>query len=203
MPPLRLGLFGGTFDPPHIGHLLVAQDVVEGLALDRLLFVPAGIPPHKEREDLTPAPIRLQMVKAAVQGNDTLGVSEVELGREGPSFTVDTLRHFRGMHPDGDLFFLMGADQVTEFQDWQDPEDVAELATLVAFTRDGAAPSTLSSKTLTSGAEVNFKQMPVTRIDISSTDIRERVEHGRSIQYLVPDDVRRIIESHRLYRSVT
>jgi nicotinate-nucleotide adenylyltransferase len=203
VPSSRLGLFGGTFDPPHTGHLLVAQDVIEALKLDRLLFVPAGMPPHKEGQELTPAPLRLEMVRGAIQGDDRLEVSEVELGRDGPSYTVDTLRYYRELHPEAELFFVMGVDQAAEFEDWESPETVAELATLVAMNREGADPAEVANTVLPSGKAVEFVGVPVTRIDLSSTDIRERVTEGRSIRYLVPEAVRRVIESHRLYRSVS
>ncbi len=179
----------------------MAQDVAEALALDRLIFIPAGSPPHKSPADVTPASVRLEMVREAAAGNDTMEVSEVELGREGPSYTVDTLRHFREMRPGAELFFIMGTDQVAEFHTWRDPEIVAELATLVAMTRAGWDPEQEPSGVLASGAEVSFRRVPVTRIDLSSTDIRERAAAGRSIRYLVPDGVRSVIESRQLYPS--
>ena len=202
MPSLRLGLFGGTFDPPHIGHLMVAQEVVEQLSLDCLLFVVAGLPPHKLGEVLSPPHIRAEMVRAAVGGNPLLDVSEVELGREGPTYTVDTLRHFRESYPDAELFFLLGADQLAEFHEWQDPEGIAGLATLVAVGRDGVAPDQVSPVDLGSGRGLNLMSLRVTRIDVSSSEVRARVRTGRSIRYLVPGEVRRIIETHRLYRSI-
>jgi nicotinate-nucleotide adenylyltransferase len=198
-----LGLFGGTFDPPHVGHLAVAQDAVEGLSLDRLLFLVAGLPPHKVGEVSSPGPIRVEMVRAAIAGNPRFEVSEVELGREGPSYTVDTLRRFRASFPDAELFFLLGADQLAEFHEWQDPEGIAQLATLVAVGRGGMDPDRMAPVELDSGEGLNFLSLPVTRVDVSSSEIRARVHSGRSIQYLVPEDVRGIIEKHRLYRSIS
>ncbi|MFO8175969.1 MAG: nicotinate-nucleotide adenylyltransferase [Gemmatimonadota bacterium] len=191
MAPRRLGLFGGSFDPPHIGHLVVAQDVVEALDLDRLLFIPAGNPPHKLDRSLAPAPLRLEMVQCLVAGDDRFGVSEVELSRSGPSYTVDTLRHYRDLHDEAELFFVMGADQAETFGSWREPETVKELATLVVMAREGMDPP--------SG---DFVTAPVTRLDISSSAIRSRIRDGRPIRYLVPEIVRRIIESNRLYRAV-
>ena len=190
MTSLRLGLFGGTFDPPHLGHLIVAQDVFEALGLERLLFVPAGTPPHKTDKVISPAPLRLEMVRAITAGNDAFGVSEVELSREGPSYTVDTLSHYRDLYPEAEIFFILGADQAAAFDTWQDPEKVASLATLVVMARAGAAVPV-----------GGFSAVPVTRVDISATEVRERVREGRSIRYLVPDGVRKIIESNRLYRA--
>ncbi len=190
MPPLRLGLFGGTFDPPHLGHLIVAQDVAEALELDRLLFVPAGLPPHKQDQLLTPAPLRLEMVRTLAAGNDLFGVSEVEVDRPGPSFTVETLRRYSDLNPEAEIFWVMGVDQAATFQDWHQPEDVASLARLVVLAREGAEIP-----------EGDFMTVPVTRLDISSSAIRARVRDGGSIRYLVPDGVRQIIESNRLYRA--
>jgi nicotinate-nucleotide adenylyltransferase len=152
---------------------------------------------------LSPPTIRVEMARAAVAGNPLFGVSEVELDREGPTYTVDTLRHFRVAHPDAELFFLLGADQLTEFHEWQEPEGITGLVTLVAVGRDGVGPDQLPPVALGSGEELNFMSLHVTRVDISSSEVRARVRAGRSIQYLVPEDVRRIIESHRLYRSIS
>ncbi len=203
MPSLRLGLFGGTFDPPHLGHLVVAQDVAERLSLDGLLFLVAGLPPHKRGEVLSPPSLRVEMARAAVAGNPLFNVSEVELDREGPTYTVDTLRHFRVVHPDAELFFLLGADQLAEFHEWQEPEGIAALVTLVVVGRDGVGPDQLPPVALGSGGELNFISLDVTRVDISSSEVRARVREGLSIEYLVPEEVRRIIETHRLYRSIS
>lgn len=203
MPSLRLGLFGGTFDPPHIGHLIVAQEVVEQLGLDRLLFVVAGLPPHKVDDVLSAATVRVEMARSAVEGNDSLGVSEVELAREGPTYTVDTLRHYRGEYPDAELFFIMGADQLAEFHDWQEPEAIMELATLVAMDREGVDPDSLSPMDLGGGVALDFRRIPVTRMDISSSEVRRRVRDRRSVEYMVPGEVRKIIERNRLYRPIS
>ncbi len=198
----RLGLFGGTFDPPHFGHLVVAQDAVERLALDRLLFVVAGLPPHKVGQRLSPPELRLEMVRAAVAGNPAFGVSAVEMERHGPTYTVDTLRTLREMHPKTELFFLLGTDQLAEFHEWREPEDIVSLATLVAMAREGAAVDPVSTMILPADLKVDFVRIPVTRLDVSSTDIRSRVQEGRSVRYLVPPEVHRIMEDHGLYRSI-
>jgi nicotinate-nucleotide adenylyltransferase len=201
VPSLRLGLFGGTFDPPHFGHLIVAQEAAETLHLDRLLFVVAAVPPHKVGVNMTAASTRLEMVKAAVAGNPLLGVSDVELNREGPSYTVDTLRHFRAQYPEAELIFLMGVDQLAEFHEWQEPETVADLAHLVVMGRGGIDPTTLPPLEPPLRQGVSFGEVAVTRVDISSTDIRKRVRDGCSIRYLVPWKVHTIIESNRLYQE--
>ncbi len=193
-PGKRIALFGGTFDPPHHGHLVVAQDVVEALELDALYFVPAGMPPHKRDEPMSPARLRLEMVRAAVRDDLRLHASGIEVRREGPSYTVDTLRELEGRPGSGRLFFVMGVDQFAELHTWKEPEEVARLARLVVITREGDDPESVDP-----GVDVAYDFVPVTRIDISSTRIRERVREGRPIRYLVPEAVRRIIERQRLY----
>lgn len=203
MLPLRLGLFGGTFDPPHLGHLVVAQAAVDQLSLDRLVFVVAGNPPHKAGVEMSPGAVRTEMTRAAVAGNPAFDVSEIELGREGPSYTVDTLRLFRAARPEARLFFLLGADQLAEFQDWQEPEEVARLTTLVAVGRGGAQPGQVAPPEFEARPDLDFLALPVTRLDISSSEIRGMVRAGRSVRYLVPDQVNEIIETHRLYRPIS
>ena len=198
---MRLGVFGGTFDPPHYGHLMVAQDAVERLSLHRLLFLVAGHPPHKVNQILSPPRVRVEMTRAAVDGNPSFEVSEVEMGRKGPTYTVNTLRHFRSAYPKAEIFFLLGSDQLAEFHEWQEPEGIASLATLVAVGRNGIEPGQVAPVELPSGADLEFISLPVTRSDISSSEIRSRIRVGRSVQYLVPKQVREIIETHRLYRS--
>lgn len=193
-PGKRIALFGGTFDPPHHGHLVVAQDVVEILGLDALYFVPARTPPHKRDEPRSPAEVRLAMVRAAIQGDLRLHASAVEIRREGPSYTVDTLRELHARPGSARLFFVMGVDQFAELHAWKEPEEVARLSRLVVITREGDDPESVDP-----GVEVPYDFVPVTRIDISSTRIRERVREGRPIRYLVPEAVRRIIERQRLY----
>lgn len=190
----RVGIFGGTFDPFHMGHLVVAQDVVEVLELDRMVFVPAGVPPHKDADAVTPASLRWSMVVAGVEDDPRFAASDMELRRPGPSYTVDTLREFRRQGLGGELFFLMGSDQLAEFHRWREPEEVGRLARLVVMAREGDDPDLA-----TPGVQVDPLVVPVTRIDLSATRVRNRVREGRSIRYLVPDRVRRIILDERLY----
>lgn len=191
---MRLGVFGGTFDPPHVGHLIVAQEVWEALGLERLLFVPAAIPPHKAGIEVTPGEIRLRMLRAATADDPRFEVSELELQRPGLSYTVDTLRELRRLHAGAELFFIMGADQLAAFASWRAPEEVARLARLVVIGRRG-----LEAQDVTPGIAVEYRALPVTRVDVSAREIRERVRQGRSIRYMVPDAVRRIIEEEGLY----
>ena len=197
----RLGLLGGTFDPPHVAHLQVAQEAVERLALHRILFLVAAQPPHKLGEELSPASIRVEMVRKATEGNPAFEVSEMELEREGPSFTVDTLREIRASHPGAEIFFVLGADQLSEFHEWRAPDTIADLATVVVVARDGAGPEDIPAVELGDGRTLDALSLPVIRMDISSTHIRNRVREGRPIRYLVPPGVEKIIERYRLYRS--
>lgn len=188
---MRLGVFGGTFDPPHTGHLIVAQDAWSALGLDRVIFVPAAEPPHKVGMPITPGPIRLELVRAAVGGDERFEVSDLELRRAGPSYTVDTLRALRAGDPPPELFLLIGADQVREFDNWRAPDEILRLATVVGFMRGGEAPV----------ARPGIRWIRVTRIDLSATEIRRRVAAGEPIRYLVPPAVEAIIRREGLYRA--
>ena len=188
---MRLGVFGGTFDPPHLGHLIVASDIYAELELDRLVFVPAAAPPHKRGRVHASAERRLEMVRAAVAADPRFTVDDLELQREGESYSVDTLREFRAREPDAELFFIIGVDQLREIDSWRQPEEVARLATLVVVSREGDEAD----------LDMAFpvRAVSVTRIDLSATRIRERVERREPIRYLVPDEVREIIEREKLY----
>jgi len=188
---MRIGVLGGTFDPPHHGHLIVAGDVCEALSLDRLLLVPSAEPPHKPGAVQASAEQRLRLVRAAVEGDSRFEVDDLELRRTGPSYTVDTLRLLRERHPGCELYFLIGVDQVRELHTWREPEEVARLATLVAVSRGGEDPG---------ASPYPLRRVAVTRIDISATEVRRRVREGRSIRYLVPEGVRELIEREGLYR---
>lgn len=188
----RLGVFGGTFDPPHLGHLVVARDAAETLGLDRVLLVLAPRPPLRPGGPLTPADLRMEMLRAAVEGDSVLEASDVEMDRDGPSYTVDTLAALGGRHPGTELVLLIGADQWSRFDRWHDPRGIARRATVAVMARAGETPADLP-------IGVPWRPCPVTRIDVSATDVRARVAAGRSIRYLVPDAVRGIIERHQLY----
>jgi nicotinate-nucleotide adenylyltransferase len=189
----RIGLFGGTFDPPHVGHLIVAQDAALALGLDRILFVPAARPPHKQRADITPAELRVAMLELAIGDDPRFGIECVELERNGPSYTVDTLRSLHAARPGVGWTLLVGADQYAEFGTWREPGEILRLAQLAVLTRAG------DSATDAGAAPDRMVNVAVTRIDVSSTDVRKRVAAGLPIRYLVPAAVARIIEDNRLY----
>ncbi|MGQ0560354.1 MAG: nicotinate-nucleotide adenylyltransferase [Gemmatimonadota bacterium] len=190
---MNIGIFGGTFDPPHAGHLIAAQDACAALSLDRLIFVPAAQPPHKQHGAISPADVRLAMLRAAVADDPLFEVSTVELERTGPSYMVDTLRALARLFPGDALHLLIGVDQVREFSSWREPQAILRLARVVMLARTGTeAP----------GPEAGFvrQTVAVTRVDISSTLIRARIAAGEPIRYLVPDAVAEIIASEGLYR---
>jgi nicotinate-nucleotide adenylyltransferase len=206
---VRLGIFGGTFDPPHVGHLLAASDAFEDLALDRLLFVPAAIQPLKASKTTAAGNHRLEMVRLTTRADDRFGVDSVELDRDGLSYTVDTLREFARQFPSAELFFLVGADVLSTFDQWRDPHIVLELATLAIMTRRAKSDDQLidplprwqtRSRTVDAELAHRITRVATRRFDVSSTEIRERVRAGRSIHGFVTDAVAEYIGSHGLYR---
>lgn len=181
-------MLGGTFDPIHVGHLVVAQDAVEELELDRLVVVPAGRPPH--REAVFPARDRLAWARAAFDGDGRIEVSDLEIRRAGPSFTVETLEQIRAEREPDRLFCVIGIDQLEELDSWRAPDRIARLSTLAVMSRDGEDPEALRGE-----VDVPFRTVPVTRVDLSSTRVRRRLEAGRGVRYLVPDVVREEVEA--------
>lgn len=190
---MRVGLFGGTFDPPHIGHLIVARDACDLLHLDRIFFVPAHQPPHKLDQGVTDASLRLAMLLAATAADDRFEICEIELKRDGPSYTVDTLRQLHEERPAETFFLLLGADQIRDLHTWREPHEVARLSQIVLMSREGVAAGPKNA--------LVAESIEVTRIGVSSTAVRQRVAEGRSIRYLVPAGVEKIIVSRGLYRT--
>lgn len=191
----RIGIFGGTFDPPHIGHLVLAECARERLRLDEVRFVPAGQPPHKRGARITGAVQRVTMARLAVRGNPAFTVSTHEARRSGPSFTIETLRHVAAGAPRTRLFLLMGADSLDDFDTWREPEAILRLATLVVARRPGAGrPASRHSAR-------RRVQLDSPEIAVSSSLVRARVRAGRSVRYLVPEAVSTYIARHRLYRG--
>ena len=203
----RIGLFGGTFDPPHVGHLVLAECARDRLGLDEVRFIPAGKPPHKPGTRITRAAQRVAMARLAVRGNRAFAVSTLETGRGGPSFTIETLREVAADSPGARLFLLMGADSLDEFATWREPESILLLATLAVAGRPGANARALRrgraaparGPSVRGGARIEW--IDNAEIAVSSSIVRTRVRTGRSIRYLVPDAVAAYIARHRLYRG--
>ena len=195
---MRLGIFGGTFDPPHVGHLLAASDAIEHLKLDRMVFVPAAKQPLKVGRVTAPAVHRLAMVRLTVGSDPRLEADSVEVDRDGLSYTVDTLRDFAGRYPLAELFFLVGADVLSSFAQWRDPRTILELATLAVMVRGAESEGAVRDVDAVLADRATF--IPTRRIDVSSTEIRDRVRSGRSIHGFVTDAVAEYISSNGLYR---
>ncbi|MGH7541136.1 MAG: nicotinate (nicotinamide) nucleotide adenylyltransferase [Gemmatimonadota bacterium] len=183
----RLGLLGGTFDPPHVGHAIVAQDVVEALELDRLLVVPAGDPPH--RSAVFAAALRLAWTRRVFEGDGRIEVLDDELRRAGPSYTVDTLALIRRERQPSELYCVMGADQLRTIDTWHEYRRLPELARIAVMRRVGEA-----AEPPVPADRIAYITIDVMRIDLSSTRVRERLRAGRSIRYLVPERIRAQVE---------
>jgi nicotinate-nucleotide adenylyltransferase len=216
---MRLGIFGGTFDPVHVAHLRCAEEAREALALDRVLFIPAATPPHKRHKPVARAEHRLAMLRLAVAGNRAFRVSAMELERTGPSYSVDTLRRLRADLPGStELVFLLGLDAFRDIHTWKEYRALFDLTDFAIFARPGYRlrsfralipvatrkdfcygrnRQTLRHK---SGSQVRYLEL--TALDISASTIRERIRRAQSVRYLVPLPVERYIARHRLYRGL-
>lgn len=199
---MRLGIFGGAFDPVHNGHLLLAEQCREQCQLDEVWFVPTRIPPHKDAGSLSLDVDRVEMLKLATIGRPEFVVSEIELRREEVSWTVDTLRQLRDDRPDDELFLLIGADSLRDFPTWKEPEAIAELASVIAVNRGEASLKELTAE-LSPKLSGSVQLVTMPGISISATDLRRRVSEGKSIRYLVPRSVEEFIESQGLFQSST
>lgn len=189
----RVGLLGGTFDPPHSGHLIMAQTSLEVLGLERVILLPAPRPPHKSGNDLSSHSDRLEMASVASEGIDGVEVSNMESAHDGPSFTVDTLRACRDRYGSG-LYFIMGADSLRDLPSWRDPESILNLCTLVVFPRDDI-PARLE---VSGDASLIVFESP--RIDVSSTELRKQIARGEAVTDAIPGDVMAWIDGKGLYR---
>ncbi len=199
---MRIGIFGGTFNPPHLGHLICAQEAYLQLGLDRVTLIPARIPPHKPVEDEPGANHRLELCRLAIRGDERFEVSDLEISRDGPSYTVDTLEELHSSAPDHELFLIVGGDIAAGLPDWHEPERVLSLATLAVAKRRGTSRGAVDDAlgALRGGERTQFFRMP--RIAISSTMLRDRARAGQSIRYYVPAAVELYITHHRLYAGV-
>ena len=189
---MRLGVFGGAFDPVHSGHLILASECREQLNLDAVWLVPSGTPPHKNPGDLAHAEARVQMLELATAGDPDLVVSRIEIDRDGVSFTVDTLETIIATTPGCELFLLLGADSATDLVNWHRPERICELATIGAVNRGETI-----GESVVEGCHIQQLRMPA--IDIASSDIRKRIRKGHGIRHLLPRAVEVYLQEHELY----
>jgi nicotinate-nucleotide adenylyltransferase len=189
----RIGVMGGTFDPIHHGHLVAASEVAQSFDLDEVIFVPTGQPWQKD--DVSLSEHRYLMTVIATASNPRFTVSRVDIDRAGPTYTIDTLRELKHQRPDAELFFITGADALAQILSWRDHDELWDLAHFVAVSRPGHVLSTAGLPT------DDVSQLEIPALAISSTDCRDRVEHGNPVWYLVPDGVVQYIAKHHLYRS--
>ena len=192
----RIGVMGGTFDPIHHGHLVAASEVQSWFALDEVVFVPTGDPWQKSDSKVSPAEHRYLMTVIATAANPRFAVSRVDVDRTGPTYTIDTLRDLRETNPDAELYFITGADALAEIFTWRHAEELFALARFVGVTRPGY---TMDADTLAKIPADRITMIEIPALAISSTDIRERQEHGKPVWYLVPDGVVQYIGKHHLY----
>lgn len=197
----RLGLLGGTFDPPHYGHLVLAEQARIQLGLDRVLFIPAAQPPHKPAAEVAPIEHRLNMLALAIAGNPFFEISRADIDRPGPHYTVDLLIHLRAIYPDAEFFFLMGSDSLVDLPRWRDPHRLIQMTWLAVMPRPGYVVHMPLLEQALPGISKRLLWLDAPFLDIASHDLRRRVKSGGSIRYLVPPEVEAYIYAHRLYQN--
>ncbi len=201
---MRIGIFGGSFDPIHLGHLILAEQVREQARLEEVWFLPSAIAPHKRTGPVATDRQRLEMVQLAIAGHLAFRAKDIELNRGGTSYTVDTLESLSQLHPNDEFFLLMGGDSLDQFRSWREPERICQLATPLIFFRHGSPQSLDSLRGLVNPErfeEISSAAIGSRLIEISSTNIRQLAVGGRSLRYLVPRSVELFIENHKLYRG--
>ena len=202
---MKLGIFGGTFDPVHYGHLILVECCRQELGLDSVRLVPAGQPPHKTPDGMTDGHTRADMLNLAVSGCPDLVVDRREIRRTGKSYTVETLREFKAEFPDDELFFLMGADSIRDLLTWKDPEMILDLATVVGVNRPGVAAPSIKQMSdwigVSMASKIQIVQIP--GCDLSATDLRRRVSEGRGLRFMTPKAVEAFIVECRLYLAAS
>lgn len=193
---MQIGLFGGSFNPPHLGHLFMAEWIRERFSLDEVWWIPAHQPPHKQDHRLAASQHRLAMTELATADHPAFRVSDVELAREGVSYTIDTIEQLQQAHPDARFRLIIGGDSLRDFRSWHRPDDILDCVAIIAYRRPGDAIDMLDDALRD---RVRIAEAP--RLDLSSTAIRGRIRAGRSVRYWVPESVRSYLEAHRLYRD--
>ena len=189
---MKIGILGGTFNPVHIGHLILAEEAREKLGLDKVIFVPAYLPPHKDTTDIAPALMRLVMLKLAARGNRFISVSDTEIKRDGRSYTIDTIREFKIKFPGDELYFLIGSDLLTYLADWKDLNEILTMVKFIAATRPGYPLERIPNY---------IDTIPIRAVDISGFEIRKAVKLNKSFRYLVTEAVYKYIVKKGLYKQ--
>jgi len=193
---MDIGLFGGSFNPPHVAHLIVAEVVRDQFDLSEVWWIPNATPPHKPGDELVAVEHRLEMTRRVAESNPHFRVCDLEVQREGVSYTVETLRVLQDQHPDTDFALIIGSDSLDHFAEWHRPDEIAERVPLIVYKRPGTIEAVAEPRFAN---HVRYVAAPV--MEVSGTEIRARRRAGRSIRYLVPDAVRTYIETHDLYRG--
>lgn len=188
----RIGIFGGTFDPPHYGHIAIAKQAAKQLMLNKIYFIPAYIPPHKQFHIPTTANNRLAMVKMAIEGQKNFTVSAIELRRRGISYTIDTVRYFRKRYPSAELILIIGADNLAQFHTWKQPATILQLASLAVYKRKGYS-------TVWNDKEIPFQRIKGMSYNVSSTEVRTRMKKGLPVSKYIAKPVWNYIKHHSLY----
>ncbi len=199
----KVGIMGGTFDPIHVGHLILGETALEQFGLDEVMFMPSGHPPHKPLRDGAPDEDRVNMVRLAVEGNDRFTVSLQEMHDEGYTYTRVTLERLTAANPDTDYYFIMGGDSLMQFETWRDPQRICRLCTIAASVRDGMTTQELEAQIahLKKIYDADIRVLGVPNLDISSSDIRHRCAGGRTFRYYVPESVYAYILQRGLYQA--
>lgn len=201
----KIGIMGGTFDPIHIGHLILGESAYHQFELEKVIFMPAGYPPHKPvREDGASNEARTEMVRLAIKSNPHFELSTYEMEKKGESYSYETLEHLLSEDPENSLYFIMGADSLKNFDTWKEPARICKAATIVAAVRDHLESSEFLGEMnrLEDKYQANIKMLDSLNIDISSHQIREWVKEGKSLKYYVPDPVIEYIQKYKVYKTI-
>jgi len=198
----RLGVIGGTFDPPHYGHLVLAETARVQLRLDRVLFVLAGQPPHKPDRPITPDHHRVAMLEVTIADNPAFMLSRVDLDRPGPHYTVDMLALLQREYPEAELFFLVGGDSLAQFLTWRDPAGIVQQARLAVMRRPGPEPDLAALERAVPELRQRLVWLDAPALDIASSDLRRRARQGLPLRYLVPPPIEAYVREHRLYEAL-
>jgi len=188
---MKIGILGGSFNPVHIGHLILADEAKEKLGLEKIIFVPVALAPHKDNSDIAPAEDRLRMLKLAIRGNRGFKVSDIETRRPGRSYTIDTLKELKKKYRRDELYFIIGSDLLNYLADWKDIREVIKMVKFVAATRPGYPLKNLPDY---------IQTLPIRAVDISAFEVRQCIRQGKSFRYLVPDVVFNYINKRKIYR---
>ncbi len=189
---MKIGILGGTFNPIHIGHLILAEEAREKLGLDRIIFVPAYLPPHKDNADIAEVRHRYQMLNLAIKKNNYFSVSDIEIKRDGRSYTIDTIKEFKRAYPDDDLYFIIGSDLLKYLDEWKDLSEIIKMVKFIVATRPGYPLEKIPNYIAT---------IPIRAVDISGFEIRKAIKEDKSFRYLVPEVVYKYIFKNKLYKE--